>query len=117
MWVLRVPATPREVTRLDDLPGELRAQGVELRVRDSLLPLRDVWNSSLHVKRNPAQECGWPAQARLGAFPGAWGRVLRSRGRDAKRADLRSQLPNAGGLQQEANKLAALLAEPELKYL
>jgi hypothetical protein len=49
MWVSRVPATPREVTRLDDLPGELRAQGVELRVRDSLLPLRDVWNSSLHV--------------------------------------------------------------------
>jgi hypothetical protein len=30
---------------------------------------------------------------------------------------VRSQLPNAGGLQQEANKLAALLAEPELKYL
>ena len=49
MWVSRLSVRPRTKMRLDDLPGELQAQDVELRVLDSLLPLRDVWNTSLHA--------------------------------------------------------------------
>jgi hypothetical protein len=48
-WVSRASVTPRSVTRLDDLPGELKAQDVELRVLDTLLPLGRLWNSSLHA--------------------------------------------------------------------
>lgn len=49
MWVSRTPVTPNSVSRLDDLPHELEAQDVELRVLDRLVPLRNVWNSSLHA--------------------------------------------------------------------
>jgi len=49
MSVSRAPVSPRSMTRLDDLPGELQAQDVELRVLVSLLPLRAVWSSSLHA--------------------------------------------------------------------
>jgi uncharacterized protein DUF6886 len=61
MWVSHKSAIPIDVAKIDDLANELCAQGVELRVLENLLPLRDVWNSSLHASglrlRNAA---GWP---------------------------------------------------------
>jgi hypothetical protein len=49
MWVARQAIRPVSVTRIDALPECLRAQNVELRFLDSLLPLRDVWSTSLHA--------------------------------------------------------------------
>ena len=49
MWISRAPATTIEVTRLDDLEYALQTQNVELRILESLIPLRDVWSSSLHA--------------------------------------------------------------------
>ena len=34
---------------ITDLPAALRAQDVELRIMESLTPMRDVWSTSLHV--------------------------------------------------------------------
>jgi hypothetical protein len=62
MWVAREPVTPLAMETLADLPAELAAQGVELRVMDSLLPLKDVWSTSLHasgIRLRNAQ--GWLA--------------------------------------------------------
>jgi hypothetical protein len=62
MWVSRLPVRPLRVEALDDLPAQLARRGVELRVLDSLLPLKPVWQSSLHASgirlRNAA---GWGA--------------------------------------------------------
>lgn len=62
MWVARQPVTPLGVETLRDLPAALGAEGVELRVMDSLTPLREVWSTSLHASgirlRNAA---GWLA--------------------------------------------------------
>ena len=49
MWVSRCAAVPIAVTRFDDLPGELEAQNVELVSLDSLLPLKNVWSTTLHA--------------------------------------------------------------------
>lgn len=49
MWVSRESVQPIAVERLDDLFEALRAQGVELRIMESLLPLRSIWDSSLHA--------------------------------------------------------------------
>jgi hypothetical protein len=49
MWVSRTPVIPLAIDTVSDLPAELRAQGVELRVMESLAPLKDVWATSLHV--------------------------------------------------------------------
>lgn len=61
MWVSKETVTPLGVERIDDLLGALRQVNVELRVMDSLLPLRQLWETSLHVSgirlRNAA---GWP---------------------------------------------------------
>jgi len=61
MWVSKEAVTPVRVDRIDDLLGALRELNVELRVMDSLLPLRQLWTTSLHVSgirlRNAA---GWP---------------------------------------------------------
>ena len=62
MWVAREPVTPLAMETLTDLPAELAAQGVELRVMDSLLPLKEVWSASLHasgIRLRNAQ--GWLA--------------------------------------------------------
>lgn len=60
MWVSREQVEPLAVDRLERLPGELAAAGVELRMIPSLLPLRDLWETSLHISgirlRNAA---GW----------------------------------------------------------
>jgi len=49
MWVSRAPVSPLGVERLDDLPAALRANGVELRLMESLTPLKSVWTTSLHA--------------------------------------------------------------------
>ena len=60
MWVSRQPVTPLNARTLNDLPRELRDQGVELRLVERLTPLRDLWSSTLHasgVRLRDAQ--GW----------------------------------------------------------
>lgn len=47
--VSRESVRPLRVERLDGLPGRLREAGVELRLMPSLVPLRGMWDSTLHV--------------------------------------------------------------------
>lgn len=49
MWVSHDAVAPIQVNRIDDLVDALRSEEVELRVMDSLVPLRDVWQTSLHA--------------------------------------------------------------------
>ena len=49
MWVSRTPVTPLAREQLSDLPGVLRTLGVDLRVVESLTPLRGLWETSLHA--------------------------------------------------------------------
>lgn len=49
MWVSRSAVRPLAKRAIGDLPATLASSGVELRVQDSLVPLHDAWNSSLHV--------------------------------------------------------------------
>lgn len=49
MWVARSAVTPLGMETLTDLPAALAEQGAELRVMDSLLPLKGVWSTSLHA--------------------------------------------------------------------
>jgi len=60
MWVARGEVDPVGVEVFDDLPAALAEQGVELRLMDSLVALKGVWDTSLHASgirlRNAA---GW----------------------------------------------------------
>ncbi len=60
MFVSRTAVRPLALAHVTDLPHALRASGTELRLVDSLAPLRGVWNSTLHASgirlRNAA---GW----------------------------------------------------------
>jgi hypothetical protein len=49
MWVSRVPITPIRVETFRDLLAEFRGQGAELRVIESLVALKELWKTSLHV--------------------------------------------------------------------
>lgn len=49
MWVSRQDVTPIRMDAIRDLPGALRADGVELRIMERLAPLRHVWSTSLHA--------------------------------------------------------------------
>lgn len=49
MWISRQVVDPLGVEVLDDLPAALAGAGVELRVVDSLTPLRGLWDTSLHI--------------------------------------------------------------------
>lgn len=49
MWVSRVSVTPLQQVTITDLPARLADSGVDLRAVDSLVPFRDVWNSTLHA--------------------------------------------------------------------
>jgi len=49
MWVSRETVTPQSVETLTDLPGELMARDVELRVFESLVPLKALWQTTLHA--------------------------------------------------------------------
>ncbi len=66
MWVSRTTVKPLDVAPVGDLLAALEAADVELRVMPHLLPLKGVWESSLHasgVRLRNAQrwgEPGWP---------------------------------------------------------
>ena len=49
MWVSRVPVVPSACTQLTDLPDNFAPRDVELRVVESLVPLRGLWATSLHT--------------------------------------------------------------------
>jgi hypothetical protein len=49
MWVSKVPIVPLQVETRHDLMADVREQGVELRVSESLVSLRKLWQTSLHV--------------------------------------------------------------------
>ena len=49
MWVSKHPVRPLASASCGPLLDALAAEGVELRVMESLAPLRDLWSSSLHV--------------------------------------------------------------------
>jgi hypothetical protein len=49
MHVSRSPVRPIAVDLVMDLPARLLAEGVEVRDLPVLTPLRDLWNTSLHV--------------------------------------------------------------------
>jgi hypothetical protein len=49
MWVCSNPVEPIAVDLIEDLPAALAADGVELRVMRDLLPLKGVWDTSLHA--------------------------------------------------------------------
>lgn len=49
MWVSRFAVEPSARRSLINLPQRLRQAGVEVRVVDSLSPMRDVWATSLHA--------------------------------------------------------------------
>lgn len=63
MWVSKVSVKPLKLDTLANLPKELQAHDVELRVMKNLLPLKDVWRSSLHasgIRLRNAQHWGKP---------------------------------------------------------
>jgi hypothetical protein len=49
MWVSQAAVAPVKVETLSDLMAELRVQDVELRVMESLVVLKELWKTSLHV--------------------------------------------------------------------
>ncbi|MFI4934760.1 MAG: DUF6886 family protein [Caulobacterales bacterium] len=49
MWVSRQAVEPLSVEALDDLPGRLAGADVDLRILPDLLPLKGVWETSLHA--------------------------------------------------------------------
>ena len=49
MWVSRGRVIPMERTVISRLDQEFEPRGVELRVVDSLRPLKSLWNTSVHV--------------------------------------------------------------------
>ena len=61
MFVARVPVEPLALDVIESLPTSLRACDVELEIMPSLLPLRDVWKSSMSasgIRMRNAQD--WP---------------------------------------------------------
>lgn len=48
-WVSDAEVSPQSSERLNDLPGALRDQGVDLRLVERLTPLRGVWDTTLHA--------------------------------------------------------------------
>ncbi len=64
MWVSRLPVRPIGVEALSPLQTELIRRDVELRVVDTLVPLKGVWETSLHasgIRLRNAQGWGKPA--------------------------------------------------------
>ena len=66
MWISRGPAESIGIEALSDLPTELRMRDVELRVLNSLAPLKNLWRTSLHasgIRLRNATDWGKPATA------------------------------------------------------
>jgi hypothetical protein len=49
MWVSRTTVLPLGQAELNGLPATLRTRGVDLRVVDSLVPLKPLWSTTLHT--------------------------------------------------------------------
>jgi hypothetical protein len=49
MWVSRREVEPVAMETLADLPAAMRQAQAELRVMESLTPLRDIWRTTLHA--------------------------------------------------------------------
>jgi hypothetical protein len=49
IWVSRAAVEPLRVEKIADLPTRLAAANVDLRVVESLVPLKGVWSTSLHA--------------------------------------------------------------------
>ncbi|MGV0876466.1 DUF6886 family protein [Martelella sp. FLE1502] len=49
MWVSRAAVEPLGCDTLFDLPSTFTSRGVDLRVVDSLLPLKALWETTLHA--------------------------------------------------------------------
>lgn len=49
MWVSRTPSIPIHMDSLSELPIHLAKRGVDLRIVDSLVPYRSLWETSLHA--------------------------------------------------------------------
>ena len=49
MWISKDSVKPVAKTQIENLPEKLQLANVELRLVDTLTPLRGAWNSSLHV--------------------------------------------------------------------
>jgi len=49
MHVSRSTVRPIGVDKVMELPAQLAAESVDLRHLPTLMPLRDLWNTSLHV--------------------------------------------------------------------
>jgi hypothetical protein len=65
MRVSRQEVRPIRMDPITDLPAALRADGVELRIMESLAALRDVWSTSLHVSGLRLRNAqGWPRPER-----------------------------------------------------
>ncbi|HZU74960.1 MAG TPA: hypothetical protein VE990_19535 [Acidimicrobiales bacterium] len=61
MWVSPDVVTPIGRDVVADLPAALAAEGVELRVMESLTPLRGVWTTTLHASGIRLRNAkGWP---------------------------------------------------------
>ena len=61
MWVSRDPVRPTRSEPCPPLLDALADEHVELRVMESLVPLRDVWSTSLHVSGIRLRNAqGWP---------------------------------------------------------
>ena len=70
MWVSPQAVQANRVEPLSGLPRELSARNVELRVVDSLVPLKGLWRTSLHasgIRLRNAQ--GWAAPTSADANP------------------------------------------------
>lgn len=71
MWVSRRRVRPLRAERLTGLAAQLALRGVALRAVDSLLPLKALWQSSLHASgirlRNVEGwgDPGWPHSRRV----------------------------------------------------
>ncbi|MET0294351.1 MAG: DUF6886 family protein [Phenylobacterium sp.] len=60
MWICRETVEPLGMQTLSNIPAALAELGVELRILPSLLPLRDVWSTSLHASGvRLRQAAGW----------------------------------------------------------
>ena len=63
MWVSKEVVEPLRMDALDSLVSKLEIHNVELRVVDSLVPLKEVWRTSLHasgIRLRNAQGWGKP---------------------------------------------------------
>ena len=64
MWVSKEVVEPLRMDALSNLMDELETHNVELRVVDSLVPLKEVWRTSLHasgIRLRNAQGWGEPS--------------------------------------------------------